>query len=178
MKNPRQFGKAISISYFFIVTLLALSGFMGYFTYGIEVKPLIQLNFNQKQFISKLANGMLLIKAYSVVALFVYPISSSITSIPFFAANTEKISEYCKAISIRTLLLVLICFIAYVVPKFEFIGNLLGTLCALAMTLIMPGWAYMKPVQMQENDGFGNVPGLKNFRIKLLFSKVCIVACM
>lgn len=55
----------------------------------------------------------------------------------------KKKLEFWKIFVVRTILTVGACIIAYVLPSFEFVANLIGSICALGMTIVFPTWCYV-----------------------------------
>jgi len=152
MKDPTKFKTVVWITYCITMVFLISVAFMGYYTFGGESRPLIQLNFPNSDIVSLIANIMLIVKTWSTVALLLLPVSNALENIIKIDYFDEKnlngminsARQYSKMFLIRTVLLVVATIIAYVLPDFVFMSNLIGAACALSMTILIPSAAYIK----------------------------------
>ncbi|RUS91106.1 hypothetical protein EGW08_001131 [Elysia chlorotica] len=153
MKEPQKFGKAIFLAYFILLLMYLPVAIAGYSVYGINADDNILLNLSggPMQYIVEILITLHLFFGFVIVINPVCQEMEELVGIPTHFTFKRIIS--------RTLIMVVVLFIAESIPHFGAILSLIGGSTTTLLAYILPPVFYLKLCSM-EGDWEQQTPSL------------------
>ncbi|GFR76319.1 amino acid transporter ANTL1-like isoform X2 [Elysia marginata] len=153
MKQPEKFGKAIFLAYFILLLMYLPVAICGYSVYGINAEDNILLNLSAgpMQYIVEILITMHLFFGFVIVINPVCQEMEEVVGIPTHFTFKRIIS--------RTVIMVVVLFIAESIPHFGAILSLIGGSTTTLLAYILPPVFYLKLCSM-EGDWEQQTPSL------------------
>ncbi|KAK7306392.1 hypothetical protein VNO77_44330 [Canavalia gladiata] len=142
MKDPSKFTKVSIVSFSVVTTLYMTLGFMGAKMFGNDVKSQITLSMPPNQIVTKIALWATVLTPMTKYALEFTPLAIQIEhALPSsMSMRTKMTIRGC----LGSVLLLVILTLALLVPYFEHVLSLTGSLVSVTICLIFPCVFYLK----------------------------------
>ncbi|XP_019435994.1 PREDICTED: LOW QUALITY PROTEIN: vacuolar amino acid transporter 1 [Lupinus angustifolius] len=142
MKDPSKFTKVSIVSFTVVTALYTTMGFMGAKMFGNNVNSQITLSMPPKKLVTKIALWATVVTPMTKYALEFAPFAIQLEhKLPSSISGRTKI--FIRG-CVGSFLLLLILILALLVPYFEHVLSLTGSLVSVSICLILPCVFYMK----------------------------------
>ncbi|XP_064596417.1 uncharacterized protein LOC135463023 [Liolophura sinensis] len=165
MKNQKKFGHAVFLAYLIVLTMYLPVSVAGYFVYGRDVKANILLTVSHGPMLYIV---QILITAHLLFGFIIVlnPVSQEMEEV----LRVPKHFTWKRCV-VRTLMVVLVLFVAETIPRFGGVLALVGGSTVTLLAYVLPPMFYLKLCTMKGDWDSVHVP----FHIKVMNCEILIV---
>lgn len=146
MKNPQEFERMVSVSFFVVMVACLAVGLSGYAMFGSLVHDQVTISLEQNSSAAlamTILTYLMVLTAFSKLTLTMFPLSIGMEEIVAPYLSSDQAMVVASGI-IKLVLVVLALLVAVYVPSFSFLCSLVGMICTMTVSIIFPAAAYLK----------------------------------